>query len=120
MITARVSRLNDRFERGTYQEAIGQPPIQEEHKVVTDADHLGVGVGAELVPKRSRGRRVGGTTSMIGSSSINVGHGLDMEVRRSEYRDKREHAHSVGHEPPLNTLPRAIDRPAQCHHTSKE
>ena len=98
----------------TYQEAIGQPIVQEEHKVWNDADRLGV----DEILVSERARRQGVVAREL--SVINVGNGLNVEVHRSEYRHKRERGHSVGHEPPPDPTPCAIAGTEQRLYTLKE
>jgi hypothetical protein len=53
-------------------------------------------------------------------SVIDVGNGLNAEVRRSEYRYKQEHGHSVSYETSLDALPCVVDWIAQRADTLKK
>ena len=51
---------------------------------------------------------------------INIRHGLSVEAQCDLYGHKGEHDRGVGYEPPLDTLPSAVDGVEQRGNTLKE
>ena len=76
----------------TYQQAISQPLIQDEHKIGNDVN--GLGGNLELVPERTRGYSAVETGEV---PVIDVGNRLNVEAQRSADRHKGEYGSSVGH-----------------------
>jgi len=94
----------------TNQKTIRQPIVQAEHNVGDKTERCCA--NAVLVIKWPGGANE--------SPVVDEGFGSNVEIHCGVHGHKRKHGYCVGYEPPLNTLPSAMDGVEERRHTLEE